>query len=94
MKAAQIAMGEIEVAEQTEVIAEDGRKTRTTIRKTTHDSAAAHRHLTSLAAELDRRESNLALAANNDSPATTRAVDAAKLVEGFAVMRAPKGKAN
>lgn len=94
MKAAQIAMGEIEVTEHKEEISEDGRKTRTTIRKTTHDSAAAHRHLTSLAAELDRREANLALAAKGDVPATTRAVNPAKLVEAFTVMRAPKSKAN
>ncbi|MEK6216189.1 MAG: terminase small subunit [Boseongicola sp.] len=93
MRSVQIAMGEIEVVEKTEVIAADGRKTKTTIRKTTHDPVAAHQHLKSLAAELDRRDANLALAAKDDNPATTRAVDLTKLVEPFTVMRAPKGKA-
>ena len=94
MRCVQIAMGEVEVVENSEVIDENGRKTRTTIRKTSHDPVAAHQHLKSLTAELNRRDANLALAANDDNPATMRVVDPAKLVEHFTVMRAPKDKAN
>ena len=73
MQGGQIAMGEIEVVEHKEITGEDGSKTRITIRKRSHDSVAAHQHLKALTAELDRRDANLALAANDDVSATTPA---------------------
>jgi hypothetical protein len=44
--------------------------------------------------QFSRTTSNLALAAKDGNPATTRAVDPAKLVEPFTVMRQRKDQAN
>jgi hypothetical protein len=90
MQGVQIAMGEVEVVEHKEVAAEDGRKTIITIRKTSHNSVAAHRHLKALTAELDRRDANPAPPARDDNPATTRAVDRPDWSGAFAVMQARK----